>query len=68
MVRIAHALRNYVGCDARRLRLILPRALRGAVLGHGWATKELTRLDMEHSEAPIRAAVKSVLSTFPPQA
>jgi Domain of unknown function (DUF4136) len=35
---------------------------------HGWATKELTRSDMEHSEAPIRAAVKSVLTTFPPQA
>jgi len=35
---------------------------------HGWATKELTQSDIEHSETPIRAAVKSVLSTFPPQA
>ena len=35
---------------------------------HGWVTKELTQSDVEHSEAPIRAAVKAVLSTFPPQA
>jgi hypothetical protein len=35
---------------------------------HGWATKELTQSDIEHSEAPIHAAVKSVLSTFPPRA
>ena len=35
---------------------------------HGWATKELTQSDVEHSEAPIRAAVRSVLSTFPPHA
>jgi len=35
---------------------------------HGWATKELTQSNIEHSETPIRAAVKSVLSTFPPQA
>lgn len=34
---------------------------------HGWAKKELTSSDMEHSEAPIRAAVESVLSQFPPR-
>jgi hypothetical protein len=33
---------------------------------HGWAEKELTQRDLEHSEGPIRAAVKAVLSTFPP--
>ncbi|HUL47772.1 MAG TPA: DUF4136 domain-containing protein [Steroidobacteraceae bacterium] len=33
---------------------------------HGWARKELTRSDMENSEAPIRAAVAAVLARFPP--
>jgi hypothetical protein len=33
---------------------------------HGWAKKELTRSDIEHSEAPIRAAVAAVLQSFPP--
>jgi hypothetical protein len=33
---------------------------------HGWVTKELTRSDIEHSEAPIRAAVAAVLAKFPP--
>lgn len=33
---------------------------------HGWAKKELTRSDIENSEAPIRAAVASVLARFPP--
>ena len=33
---------------------------------HGWARKELTRSDIEHSEAPIRAAVAAVLAQFPP--
>lgn len=33
---------------------------------HGWAKKELTRSDLEHSEAPIRAAVSAVLQAFPP--
>jgi hypothetical protein len=33
---------------------------------HGWATKELSRSDVEHSEAPIRAAVAAVLARFPP--
>jgi Domain of unknown function (DUF4136) len=33
---------------------------------HGWANKELTQADMEHSEAPIHAAVGAVLSKFPP--
>ena len=33
---------------------------------HGWARKELTQSDQEHSEGPIHAAVKAVLSTFPP--
>lgn len=33
---------------------------------HGWAAKELTRSDIEHSEAPIRAAVAAVLAKFPP--
>jgi len=32
---------------------------------HGWAKKELTREDQEHSEAPIRAAVAAVLAAFP---
>jgi Domain of unknown function (DUF4136) len=35
---------------------------------HGWATKELTQSDIEHSEAPVRAAVKAVLAVFPPRA
>jgi len=34
---------------------------------HGWARKELTRSDIEHSEAPIRAAVAAVLAQFPPK-
>jgi len=34
---------------------------------HGWAKKELTQSDIEHSEAPIRAAVGAVLKTFPPR-
>lgn len=34
---------------------------------HGWAKKQLTSSDVEHSEAPIRAAVDSVLSHFPPR-
>jgi len=33
---------------------------------HGWAKKELTSADVEHSEGPIREAVASVLSHFPP--
>lgn len=33
---------------------------------HGWAKKELTQSDLEHSEAPIRAAVAAVLKPFPP--
>lgn len=34
---------------------------------HGWARKELSRSDIEHSEAPIRAAVAAVLAHFPPR-
>ena len=34
---------------------------------HGWARKELTDSDIEHSEAPIRAAVGAVLEKFPPR-
>jgi hypothetical protein len=33
---------------------------------HGWAKKELSRSDTEHSEEPIRKAVASVLAKFPP--
>jgi Domain of unknown function (DUF4136) len=33
---------------------------------HGWAKKELTRSDIENSEAPIRAAVAQILARFPP--
>jgi hypothetical protein len=33
---------------------------------HGWAKKELTRNDMEHSAEAIRKAVDSVLAKFPP--
>ncbi|HMK87933.1 MAG TPA: DUF4136 domain-containing protein [Steroidobacteraceae bacterium] len=33
---------------------------------HGWAKKELTKLDTERSEAPIREAVDAVLAHFPP--
>lgn len=33
---------------------------------HGWAKKELTSSDLEHSEAPIRHAVETVLQRFPP--
>ena len=34
---------------------------------HGWAKKELSQADIEHSEAPIRAAVTAVLAKFPPK-
>ena len=34
---------------------------------HGWATKPLSKADMEQSEAPIRAAVAAVLERFPPR-
>ncbi|HET7756193.1 MAG TPA: DUF4136 domain-containing protein, partial [Steroidobacteraceae bacterium] len=34
---------------------------------HGWAKKELTQSDLEHSEAPVRAAVDQVLAGFPPR-
>ncbi len=34
---------------------------------HGWARKELTRADMEHSASSIREAVDSVLARFPPK-
>ena len=33
---------------------------------HGWAKKELTQSDIEHSEEPIRASVAAVLKNFPP--
>jgi len=33
---------------------------------HGWAKKELTKSDLERSEAPIREAVKALLASFPP--
>ena len=33
---------------------------------HGWAKKELTSADVEHSEGPVRAAVAAVLESFPP--
>jgi len=33
---------------------------------HGWAKKELTRADIEHSQQPIRAAVDRILANFPP--
>jgi hypothetical protein len=33
---------------------------------HGWARKELSRSDIEHSEEPIRKAVQAVLAKFPP--
>ncbi len=33
---------------------------------HGWAKKELSRSDTEHSEEPIRTAVDAVLAQFPP--
>jgi hypothetical protein len=33
---------------------------------HGWAKKELSRNDIEHSEEPIRKAVAAVLEKFPP--
>jgi hypothetical protein len=36
-------------------------------LWHGWAKKELTRSDLEHSEAPIQTAVAAVLKKFPPR-
>lgn len=34
---------------------------------HGWAHKELTRADIEHSAGLIREAVDSVLAQFPPK-
>lgn len=34
---------------------------------HGWARKELTRADLEHSAGSIREAVDSVLAQFPPK-
>lgn len=34
---------------------------------HGWARKELTRTDIEHSQGSIREAVDSILATFPPK-
>ncbi len=33
---------------------------------HGWAKKELSRKDIDHSEEPIRKAVAAVLEKFPP--
>jgi Domain of unknown function (DUF4136)/Universal stress protein family len=33
---------------------------------HGWAKKELTRSDIEHSQKPINEAVREILSNFPP--
>lgn len=33
---------------------------------HGWASKELTRSDIENSQTAIRAAVAAVLAKFPP--
>lgn len=34
---------------------------------HGWARKELTRADLNHSSGSIREAVDSVLAQFPPK-
>jgi uncharacterized protein DUF4136 len=34
---------------------------------HGWARKELTRADLDHSSGSIREAVDSVLAQFPPK-
>jgi Domain of unknown function (DUF4136) len=34
---------------------------------HGWARKELTQADLEHSNGSIREAVDSVLAQFPPK-
>jgi hypothetical protein len=33
---------------------------------HGWAKKDLSRKDIDHSEEPIRKAVAAVLADFPP--
>jgi hypothetical protein len=33
---------------------------------HGWAKKELTRSDIEHSQKPINEAVHEILANFPP--
>jgi hypothetical protein len=33
---------------------------------HGWAKKDLSRKDIEQSEQPIQAAVRAILSRFPP--
>lgn len=38
----------------------------GRPIWHGVAEKELSHSEMEHSEAPIRAAVTAVLVGFPP--
>ena len=34
---------------------------------HGWAKKELTQADLDHSEEPIRRAAQAVLAQFPPR-
>jgi Domain of unknown function (DUF4136) len=34
---------------------------------HGWARKDLTRSDIEHSAGSIRQAVDSILAGFPPK-
>ena len=34
---------------------------------HGWARRELTHADLEHSAGSIREAVNSVLAQFPPK-
>lgn len=34
---------------------------------HGWAGKELTQLDIDRPQGPIRAAVRSILKKFPPR-
>jgi hypothetical protein len=33
---------------------------------HGWAKKEISRKDIEHSEEPIRKAAAAMLEKFPP--
>jgi len=38
-----------------------------AFASEGWAKKQLTRSDIERSEAPIRTAVAAVLEKFPPR-
>lgn len=34
---------------------------------HGWARKELTRADIEHSASSIRQAIDAILAGFPPK-